>query len=136
MSFYGNVTGLDISYSGHENLNGLDLENVIKLNASHNKLHDLPNMFREESGIEHKLSEIDFSHNFIGGVPYFLTKFNGLKVIRLSHNRIENINIKDFAFGLPNLELIDLSNNPSNEVSFTNYISQTEILSKTYCTWN
>lgn len=110
------ITELDISYSNYESLSWLNMEmrHLDKLNASHNKLVDVPfGLFTKMPAIK----EIDLSYNKfeeIKNTVFF--PFGHLSWIHLSNNRISRI-ARDSFTNLTELAFIDLSNNKIATIS-------------------
>ncbi|XP_031635436.1 chaoptin-like [Contarinia nasturtii] len=114
---FPNLNALDISHSGIESLDHFNLhhEHLMSLNASHNRLTQIPiNFFFKLTRIE----SVDFSHNKIIEINEFPIE---LVTINLSHNEISYLNPTDFK-DLTDLEHLDLSYNLITEFASDNYI--------------
>ncbi|XP_031639177.1 leucine-rich repeats and immunoglobulin-like domains protein 1 [Contarinia nasturtii] len=99
-----NVRSLDISYSEYVSLDrfGLKHDNLVKVNASHNQLTQIPRKFFADLP---NVVEVDFSHNDLEGhieLPY------GVLSVHLANN---NISRTEFCEYLEELEYLDLSAN-------------------------
>ncbi|XP_031636592.1 chaoptin-like [Contarinia nasturtii] len=106
VSDFMNIRSLDISHSGYESLDAFDLKHqqLVKVNASHNRLTKIPIKFF--SNILNVV-EVDFSFNELSKhtdieLPHHLI------VVRLSHNHISSA---EFCSQLSELEYLDLRNN-------------------------
>lgn len=108
--FRYSVSFLDISYSKYTELSPFAKkhENLVKLNASYNGLHQISLHFFLQTP---NLKEIDFSHNKIDTIKK--SDFVGgwlLTTIHLAHNRITSVENETFV-KLNDLTFIDLTNN-------------------------
>lgn len=110
IDFLPNLSSIDISYSNLESLIEFEFskQHLIALNASHNRLTELPN-WRTIAAIE--ITEMDLSFNKVARIESnaFDDAFELIKV-HLSNNDIAYI--ADDAFtNLTNLEYVNLNNN-------------------------
>lgn len=117
LKIYKYVRGLDISYSGYESMNALEImhDHVTTINASHNSVLNIPKWFFNNTP---ELSEIDFSYNVlwtIKGVCFGCA--SKLSKIHLSHNTILHMDESAFA-ELSQLEFVDLRSNKIMEIDF------------------
>ncbi|XP_031637061.1 chaoptin-like, partial [Contarinia nasturtii] len=106
---FPNLLLLDISYSNIESLESLDLQHkhLVKFNASHNKLKDIPeNFFAKMPNI----NDVDFSHNLIEDIDKVREMPLKSVWIHLSNNKIRGL-LSYIYDDLLNLEYLDLSNN-------------------------
>lgn len=110
--FNNNLTDIDISHSGHKSLDWLDLKlnQLKKLNASHNQIVDIKKLLDKAP----KVTEIDLSYNKLRRIhSNSLGKLNELVIIDLSNNNLSVVQSWDHS---PKLESIDLSNNHLKEI--------------------
>lgn len=107
---FRHVRYLDVTHSAFKSLSWLDIkiDNVIKFNASHNELTQIPaDLFQKMPD----MIEIDLSYNYFQ--DFNVTNFRGathLSKIHLTHNLLENLPYKIFWDSFQ-LQSIDLSNN-------------------------
>lgn len=107
---FTNVHHLDISYSKYKSLDwfeALDLNQLVKLNASHNEISNAVCFLNHAP----EVMEIDLSHNKMTHID--CSTFMGLyklKKIHLAHNALETIT-NGALDDVISLEYIDLSNN-------------------------
>lgn len=106
LDLFPNLHSLDVSYSGIESLDQLNLKHdqITRVNAAHNQLAGVPLTF---FALLPHVVEIDFSHNQFNEVNEFPSK---TVTINLSHNNLSSIHSEDFA-NLTELENLDLSYN-------------------------
>lgn len=107
---FKHLIALDISGSNYESLNSLHLkhEHLMRFNASHNSLFEIPKGFFNETP---QISEIDLSFNKLERIES--TTFKGaadLSRIHLDNNELSYIERGAFV-NLTKLELLDLSSN-------------------------
>lgn len=118
MKKYPNFTELDISYSNYKTLDWFNVEinRLVKLNASHNNIEQLPRGFFNKTPA---LTDFDLSYNKLGTINnFFFESAIKLRRIYLSHSGITHL-FRDVFVNLTELEFIDLSD---NEISDPNTI--------------
>lgn len=111
-----NLVSIDISNSQYASIGSFisKREHLMKFNASHNKLIEVPaELFTDTP----EIAEIDFSFNNLTNIDAFINA-EKLAKIHFTHNRIRNINEQAFA-KLRSLELLDLRHNLIAQISFT-----------------
>lgn len=80
VEMFSNLQSLDISHSELEVLQPFDLQYLMKINASHNRLTTIPRQF---FAMLPNIVELDFSHNNLSEIDELPTN---LQKIHLSHN--------------------------------------------------
>uniref|UniRef100_A0AC35FWN5 Leucine-rich repeat-containing protein 20 n=1 Tax=Panagrolaimus sp. PS1159 TaxID=55785 RepID=A0AC35FWN5_9BILA len=80
---------------------------MIQFSISSNSVTELP-----EEISNWKLKAINLASNKFAKIPEAIYRMSDLQVLDLSDNEIENIDIKKLITSLPNLKLLNLSNNP------------------------
>lgn len=106
---YRNVSVLDISHSGYDNLDWFDihLKRLKKFIGSHNQIQEI--MYFLEHATE--VTEIDLSHNKLWLMDAMtFGRLEQLRKIDLSYNAISSMHFETFKDS-SRLELIDVSNN-------------------------
>lgn len=108
---YPNIRTLDISNSDYNTIDWLNvqLNNLMHLNASHNKIENITNLLHQF--VPH-IKTMDLSHNKLHTITIdSFGTLNELIDINLSNNLLQHINADAFSKIATNLEHIDLSNN-------------------------
>lgn len=116
---FKNILSLDISYSGLESLDSFDLnlEHLVKLNVSHNKLMEIPTIFFTNLT---KVVEIDLSYNQL--TTYFKLP-EEIEIVHMSHNKINDF---DFTIDLRRIKYLDMRHNKMYNIKlFDNLIMKT-----------
>ena len=76
--------------------------------SQHYKLKDIPNLVSPQ-----KISQLNFSHNDIRGIPIHIVNAVNLQILDLSHNKIGKI---EHIFKLTTLKFINFSHNLISEI--------------------
>ncbi|XP_031635417.1 chaoptin-like [Contarinia nasturtii] len=111
---FPNLKSLDISHSKIESVELFNMKHLVKINAAHNRLTEIPSHFFSKLP---NITELDLSHNRLTKIDKLPTN---LVNIDLSHNHIKNLFTRTYE-DLLNLEHLDLSHNSIRSVDFFSF---------------